>query len=91
MGASGGLEALKAMMSRRHDQHVACACRIAITMCGQYTPDARAVERVTIYEGDDIGSQWCEPCLTVWNTSGCGNCGCNPNQLCAGCQQAPAA
>lgn len=92
MGENGGLRVLKAMMTRPRDQHVACACRITITMCGQYTPDAAGVERITVYEGLSVGNlQWCEPCLAVWHATGCGNCGCNPDQLCDGCQQAPAA
>lgn len=91
VGISGDWTPLRQMMKLPdppQDAHVACACRMAITMCGLYRPKATGVDRV---KADSINPRtWCAECLTVWRFSGCGNCGCGPGNLCDGCQQSPA-
>lgn len=65
-----------------HDEveHLVCGCRPTIHLCGSYDPDATTVYFKQTDDGD------CPDCLKVWNTSGCGSCGCNLNWACVDCQ-----
>lgn len=71
--------------------HVACGCRPQIDMCGRYSPQVTGVEFPEL-SSDPRPRQWCDQCLVVWNTYGCGNCGCRAVALCPLCRVAlPAA
>lgn len=71
--------------------HVACGCRPHMGMCGNYSPEVTSIE-FPEFSADPRPRQWCDQCLVVWNTSGCGNCGCREVKLCALCRMAlPAA
>lgn len=83
--AAGALETLREMMgTRRSERHVACACSFQLTMCGRWTPGATGVEKASDPESLD----WCQPCLEVWNATGCGRCGCSGRAPCVDCVQA---
>lgn len=75
--------------------HVACGCRPPMGMCGVYKPEMTDIEFLETPQESPPQEplrQWCDQCLVVWNTHGCGNCGCRAVALCALCRVAlPAA
>lgn len=59
--------------------HLVCGCRMHITMCGMYQPDLSVLQYLT----DDV--LVCAPCEKVWESTGCGVCGCSNTRSCAPC------
>lgn len=70
-------------LSKMFGTHVACGCRPHMAMCGTYDPSITEIEVVSTDTG--AGEKWCQPCLMVWFAGGCGNCGCNSEDLCSAC------
>ena len=65
--------------------HVACGCRPHLSMCGTYRPHVKEIEFYADQPAEDDGepvSQWCQDCLVMWHTHGCGSCGCRATKLC---------
>ena len=91
MATSGSLSVRRSTLGLRAEKdwyhemwHVACACSPKLNMCGGYVPTADSVDPVESDEG------CCPECLQVWQSTGCGRCGCNSENPCNGCQQASA-
>lgn len=63
------------------DNHLICGCRPHITMCGVYDPSSNVVIFKDKHPDD------CEDCVKVWESTGCGVCGCNSNWACPPCLQ----
>jgi hypothetical protein len=66
--------------------HVACGCRIKMTLCGKYEPDAVGIE-IGEHVAEKV-DRWCTECMDLWVSSGCGNCGCHQDALCRFCTAA---
>lgn len=71
------------LLNKLFGTHVACGCRPHMSMCGSLDLSIVEVEVVKDAEAGDV--KWCEPCLAVWFSYGCGNCGCNSDDLCSAC------
>lgn len=61
------------------DTHLICGCLPALTHCGIYMPTITKVDLVALDE------RFCANCVAIWNTRGCGRCGCRPGALCRAC------
>lgn len=84
MAVSGDWMSLKEMMqgqSPADETHVACVCRPAITYCGRFSAEATA--QATTFDAEP---HWCTDCMYVFESSGCGLCGCRFGALCQPCE-----
>lgn len=63
------------------EDHLVCGCRAHITMCGIYVPDSEEAEFLP------DGAQVCPACEQVWDSIGCGICGCCSTWSCGPCQR----
>lgn len=62
-------------------EHLICGCRPHLTLCGCYDPSSDVV----IFK--DNGPDDCADCVKVWESTGCGVCGCCSSWACVPCQQ----
>lgn len=63
------------------EDHFICGCRPQITLCGRYEPSTDPILYI------DEGPNDCEDCVKVWQSRGCGACGCNSDWGCPPCLQ----
>lgn len=73
--------------------HIACRCQPHITACGRLHPAYWGTMKKADGEPAQLEgrleyrrkSEWCNRCLDMWRTVGCGICSCSLNTQCEGC------
>ena len=68
-------------LPNKEDDHLICGCRPHFTMCGRYDPS----NEIVIFK--DPHPNDCEDCVKLWESRGCGACGCNSSWACPPCMQ----
>lgn len=61
-------------------EHLLCSCRPQLMLCGIYDPRVVSIVYATSTDRD------CRHCLKVWNSTGCGSCGCRHDWSCESCR-----